>query len=72
MYTDDEIQSALFQILTSQDRIRYDDSGLAYILDELKKKLPPKKIVFSFEPIEDMSVQDRIERKLPKLHVTYE
>ena len=71
MYTEEEIESALFQILTARARIRYDESGLAYILDELEKKLPAKKIVFSFQPIEEMSVQDRIERKLPKLHVSY-
>jgi len=72
MYTEEEIESALFQILTGTERIPYDETGLAYVLDELEKKLPTKKIVFKFQPIEEMSVEDRIERKLPKLHVSYE
>lgn len=72
MYTEDEIQSALYEILTSKERIRYDEVGLAYIIEELIKILPQKKVVFSFEPLSGLSVQDRIERKLPKLCVTYE
>lgn len=71
MISDEEIESALYGILTGSKLIGYDKAGLKYIVDELGKIYPPNKVVFSFQNIEEMSVQDRIERKLPKIYVNY-
>lgn len=72
MYTEDELNAALFQVLKEHEKIAYTQDGLDFLLTEVEKLIPKREVVFSIQPIEDMSVQDRAERKLPKITVTYQ
>lgn len=71
MYTKENIEEELYKILSSGPRIPYSQVGLSYILDELEKVFPVDEVVFNFQDIEEMTKQDRIERKLPELFVRY-
>lgn len=72
MYTEDELSAALFQILKEHEKIPYTQDGLDFLLSEVEKLLPKREVVIQIESIEEMSVQDRAERKLPKITVTYQ
>ena len=72
MYTEDELSAALFQVLKEHEKIPYTQDGLDFLLSEVEKLLPKREVVIQIESIEEMSVQDRAERKLPKITVTYQ
>lgn len=71
MYTEDELTAAMYKVLDENEKIPYTQEGLDFLLSEVEKLLPKRKVVVSIQPIEEMSVQDRAERKLPKITVTY-
>lgn len=74
MYTEQELTDALLKVV-EQNKIPYTQDGLEFLLEETIKILPKREVVLqieSIESIEDMSVQDRAERKLPKITVTYQ
>lgn len=50
----------------------YTEDGLKFLLDEVEKIIPKKEAIFSIQSINDLSVQDRAERKSPKITVTYQ
>lgn len=72
MYTEDELNSALHKVLNEHEKIPYTEEGLKFLLDEVEKIIPKKETIFSIQSIDDLSVQDRAERKLPKITVTYQ
>lgn len=72
MYTKDELTAALFQVLKEHEKIPYTQDGLDFLLSEAEKLIPKREVVIQIESIEEMSVQDRAERKLPKIIVTYQ
>lgn len=69
MYTEQELNDAVFKVV-EQNKIPYTQDGLEFLLEETIKILPKREVVLQIESIEDMSVQDRAERKLPKITVT--
>lgn len=71
MYTEEEINEAMFKVI-EQNKVPYTQDGLDFLLEETKKFLPKREMVFAIESLEDMSVQDRAERKLPKISVKYQ
>lgn len=72
MYTEDELNAVLFQVLKDHEKIPYTQNGLDLLLTEVEKIIPKREVVFSIQPIEEMSAQDRAERKSPKITVTYQ
>lgn len=72
MYTEDELNAALFQVLKEHEKIPYTQDGLDFLLSEVEKLIPKREVVFSIQAIEEMSIQDRAERKLPKITVSYQ
>ena len=72
MYTQDELNVALFKVLKEHEKIPYTQDGLDFLLSEVEKVIPKREVVFSIQPIEEMSAQDRAERKPPKITVSYQ
>lgn len=73
MYTEDQLNDAMLKVLEKHEKIPYTEDGLEFLLTETVKLLPRQlQPVFTIQTIEEMSVQDRAERKLPKIMVTYE
>lgn len=71
MYTEQELNEAVFKVV-ERNKVPYTQEGLDFLLEETIKLLPKREIAFQIESIEEMSAQDREERKLPKITVTYE
>ena len=72
MYDEDELNSALRQVLNQNEKIPYTQDGLDFLLTEVEKLIPKREVVFSIQPLEEISVEDRAERKLPKITITYQ
>lgn len=72
MYTEEEITAAMLRVLDEHEKIPYTQDGLDFLLNEVEKLIPKREVVFSIQPIEEISAQDRAERKLPKITVTYQ
>lgn len=72
MYTEEELTNAILKVLDDHEKIPYTQDGLDFLLSEVEKLIPKREVVFSIQPIEGMSAQDRAERKLPKITVTYQ
>ena len=72
MYTEDELNAAMFQVLKEYEKIPYTQDGLDLLLTEVEKLIPKREVVFSIQSLEEISVEDRAERKLPKITVTYQ
>jgi hypothetical protein len=70
MYTEQEINDVVFKIV-EQNKIPYTQDGLDFLLDEVEKALPKKEIVFSIESLDELSYEDRLSRKTPKITVSY-
>jgi hypothetical protein len=71
MYTEDELNAAMFKVI-EQNKVPYTQEGLDFLLEETKKLLPKREVVFTIESLEDLSVQNREERKAPKITVSYQ
>lgn len=71
MYTEDELNAAMFKVI-EQNKVPYTQEGLDFLLEETKKLLPKREVVFTIEALEDLSVQNREERKAPKITVSYQ
>jgi hypothetical protein len=70
MYTEDELNVAMLKVI-EQNKVPYTQEGLNFLLEEAKKLLPKREVVFTIESLEDLSVQNREERKAPKITVSY-
>jgi hypothetical protein len=71
MYTEQELNEAMFKVV-EQNKVPYTQDGLDFLLEETIKLLPECGVTFQIESIEEMSVQDRAEGKLPKISVIYQ
>lgn len=70
MITKEEVTRLLFEIIEENEKIPYTQAGYNFLIDELTKKLAPVKYNIDIQPIEEMSVTDRAERKLPNITVS--
>lgn len=71
LITEEAVEKAILQVLSTHERIEYSREGFNYLLDEVKKLIPSPEVVISCQSIEEMAVTDRIERKAPKFYVSY-
>lgn len=74
MVTEEDLNNAVFTVLASPEYgpIEYSRSGIYYLLKEVKKLLPDTKATITCQDIEEMTKQDRRERKAPKFYVSYD
>ncbi len=72
MITEEDLNAALRQVLKEHEKIPYTQDGLDFLLSEVEKLIPKREVVFSIQPIEEISAEDRAERKLPKITATYQ
>jgi hypothetical protein len=71
MYTEQELNEAIFKVV-EQNKVPYTQDGIDFLLEETIKLLPKREVSFQIESIEELSVQDRLEGKLPKITMTYQ
>lgn len=67
----EELTAAMYKVLEGHEKIPYTQDGLDFLLSETLKRIPKRELVFSIQPIEEMSAQDRLARKLPNITVSY-
>lgn len=72
MITEEELTAAMYKVLDEHEKIPYTQDGLDFLLTEVEKLIPKREVVITIQPIEELSTQDRAERKLPKITVTYQ
>lgn len=72
MYTEEDVSNAVWKVLFAEERIDYSQEGVKYLMKKVKKLLPDSKVIITCQDLEEVSVQDREERKAPKITVTYQ
>lgn len=72
MVAEEDLNSALRQVLNENEKIPYTQDGLDFLLSEVEKLIPKRELVITIQPLEEISAEDRAERKLPKITATYQ
>lgn len=72
MYSEEQLNAVMLKVLEKYENIPYTQEGLDFLLTETVKLLPKEpRPTFTIGALEDISFKDRIERKFPKITVTY-
>lgn len=72
MITEQDIYSAIMKILKEYEKVSNTKNGLDFLLAEVQKLTPLGAYTISIQPLEELSDEDRLERKLPKIIVRCE
>lgn len=68
----EDVEKAFRKVLEDHEKIPYTLEGLDTLLTEVNKLLPKRDFIIDIQPIEDLSAQDRAERKLPEITIRYD
>jgi hypothetical protein len=69
MITEEYVNKLLIEILQENDKIPLTARGYEFLVDELKKKLPVLEYEILVQPIEELTLQERKDRQIPKITV---
>ena len=72
MITEEDLNNALLTVLSAGEPIPYTQSGIDYLLREVKKLLPDPKATITCQDIYEVSIEDKATRKAPKFYVSYQ
>lgn len=72
MNTEQYVHSVIAKVLKDNEKVVWTQRGLDFLLTEVYKILPTSKFIISSQSLEEMSAQDRAERKLPTITVEYQ